>query len=489
MKYKYLKEWDRINSFANREVKSILKFQDQYILTFFKDSTQLQISLNQGNAFIFTTKERSLPFQAEKSLNLFEHHLKRAVLKSCTISEEDRIVFLELSKVDIYNERSNYTLIIELAAGFENIILTKHQNEKLIIVEALRKFSFAENAQRQILPKMEYAQPQTSFSAIKEEITYPINSREGKIIEGADDGFDEINALFEQLYYKDILTAKQNSIKRILLKAIKRNLKKSTKKLAKQNIELNDAQNEDMWLHNAELLKANIHLFKKGMAEIEVINYYEEEFPNLVIPLKVDKNINENINFYFKKYKKSKVGKEIIATQIKKSSLEIEEYQREYDSINVEDDYLQLLELSKSNKSAKRHNDDKILFRRLRVDDNWDIFIGKSSKENDMLTCRVAKSKDWWFHTRIFQGTHVVLRNYRNKQLPDKLRILCSQLAAYYSKAKKSENVPVDYTQIRYVRKPRGSAPGYVTYTNQKTIYVNPIDYRAAMKILGIGSD
>ncbi|OQY36970.1 MAG: hypothetical protein B6226_05765, partial [Candidatus Cloacimonetes bacterium 4572_65] len=225
MKYKYLKEWDRINSFANREVKSILKFQDQYILTFFKDSTQLQISLNQGNAFIFTTKERSLPFQAEKSLNLFEHHLKRAVLKSCTISEEDRIVFLELSKVDIYNERSNYTLIIELAAGFENIILTKHQNEKLIIVEALRKFSFAENAQRQILPKMEYAQPQTSFSAIKEEITYPINSREGKIIEGADDGFDEINALFEQLYYKDILTAKQNSIKRILLKAIKRNLK------------------------------------------------------------------------------------------------------------------------------------------------------------------------------------------------------------------------------------------------------------------------
>jgi predicted ribosome quality control (RQC) complex YloA/Tae2 family protein len=101
-----------------------------------------------------------------------------------------------------------------------------------------------------------------------------------------------------------------------------------------------------------------------------------------------------------------------------------------------------------------------------------------------MLTTRFAKPHDWWFHTRIFRGTHVILRNYNKKELPKKLKHLCSQLAAYYSKAKKSTNVPVDHTQIRYVRKPRGSAPGYVIYKEQKTLFVDPLSIRDVAKIL-----
>ncbi|OQX71775.1 MAG: hypothetical protein B6D62_01455 [Candidatus Cloacimonas sp. 4484_275] len=97
-----------------------------------------------------------------------------------------------------------------------------------------------------------------------------------------------------------------------------------------------------------------------------------------------------------------------------------------------------------------------------------------------MLTTKMAKPQDWWFHSRIFHGAHLILRNYNRLQLPEKLKILCCRLAAYHSKAGKSSNVPVDYTQIRYVRKPKGSPAGYVTYTNQKTMYVDPLSWREA---------
>jgi len=230
-------------------------------------------------------------------------------------------------------------------------------------------------------------------------------------------------------------------------------------------------------------------MIKKGMEEITLPNYYLSDFPKITIPLIPDKSPVENSNYYFKKYKKAKVGQKLKAEQIDKTSQEIKDIQADIEDIYEEDNYLHLLELTNIKKLNKRQTDTKVFFRRIKIDDNWEIFIGRSSSENDLLTCRVAKGRDWWFHTRVFQGTHVVLRNYANKHLPDKYRLICAQLAAYYSKAKKSENVPVDYTQIRFVRKPRGSAPGYVTYKNQKTLYVNPIDFRQAMKMLGITNE
>ncbi len=120
----------------------------------------------------------------------------------------------------------------------------------------------------------------------------------------------------------------------------------------------------------------------------------------------------------------------------------------------------------------------------MKVDENWEIIIGRTSRENDLLTTRFAKPHDWWFHTRIFRGTHIILRNLDKKELPENLKIICSRLAAYFSKAKKSSNVPVDYTQIRFVRKPKGSPTGYVVYTNQKTLFVDPLSMREASVII-----
>lgn len=489
MKYKYLKEWTN-NKLTNYEIKSLQRYQDQYLLTFFKNKEKLQISLNQGNSFMFITENELLPWEEDKGLNLFNQNMNKATILSLRMLPDDRIFTLELEKTDIYNETKNYSLICEFAANFENLILCENINNKLIIIDSLKKFSFAENNQRQIIPKMEWQAPVTNFEARDEKVAYPVDIVAGKIVEGLEAGFDNINDLFEKLYYEGIIVKKVLDLKKSLLSNLKSKLTKVMKKLEKQEAEFSTAQDEEKWLNYAELLKTSIHKLKKGMTEIKLPNYYSPpDFPEIVIPLLEDKGPVENSNFYYKKYKKAKVGLKLIAEQIAKTKLEIADLESDITNIVEEENYLELVDLASVKKSSKRNIDTKIYFRRLKIDDNWEIFIGRSSAENDLLTCKVAKGRDWWFHTRIFQGTHVVLRNYANKQLPDKYRIICAQLAAYYSRAKKSENVPVDYTQIRFVRKPRGSAPGYVTYKNQKTIFVNPIDYREAMVIFGINNE
>ena len=106
--------------------------------------------------------------------------------------------------------------------------------------------------------------------------------------------------------------------------------------------------------------------------------------------------------------------------------------------------------------------------------DGFTILVGKNNKQNDYLTCRIAKSSDLWFHTKDIHGSHVVLKLNKNKTATDSIIYKCATIAAYYSKAKLSQNVPVDYTYIKYVRKPNGAKPGMVIYTNNKTLYVNP---------------
>jgi predicted ribosome quality control (RQC) complex YloA/Tae2 family protein len=167
-----------------------------------------------------------------------------------------------------------------------------------------------------------------------------------------------------------------------------------------------------------------------------------------------------------------------IAEQIRKTHDEIDELEKQIFEIEETDLYLP----GEKQKHAKHKKTEHR--KRLKINEDWEILVGRTSKENDLLTTKIAKSNDWWFHTRVFRGTHIILRNFNKKDLPDNIKLICCRLAAYYSKAKTSSNVPVDFTQIKYVRKPRGSAPGFVTYKNQNTIYVDPVDFRDAAKKL-----
>ena len=106
--------------------------------------------------------------------------------------------------------------------------------------------------------------------------------------------------------------------------------------------------------------------------------------------------------------------------------------------------------------------------------DGFTVLVGKNNKQNDILTLKTAKNADMWFHTKDIHGSHVILRYEHGKEFSDTAILEAARLAAKYSKAKNSENVPVDYTLVKFVKKPSGAKPGMVIYTDNKTVYVTP---------------
>ncbi|MBC8385237.1 MAG: DUF814 domain-containing protein [Candidatus Cloacimonetes bacterium] len=477
MKYKFLSEWLGSIHLISLNFKELLQFEDQYLIKFSKTKKNLQICLASENCFQFFTEKSNLPFAPPKGLSKINNSLKNTCLKKIELADNDRIFFLTFQKTDIYNQKITYQLIIELIPHYQNIILTQlsENTSSPLIIDCLRKVSFAENKHRQILPGFDYSFPPSGYENKLEKIIYPLSINEKKgIVENSQNSkvYREINKLFEDLYYEHILVKKREKSLQKRRSEIQKKINKLERKLIKQEKELLNAQNEDIWKQKAELLKANFSKIKPGMNSISLKNYYLDGFPEIEITLQSDKSISRNIDLYFKKYKKAKKGKKVIAEQITKTKSDIE-FLRKKDIMENNFEF-------PSQKVSPKNTQKEKSYKKLVIDENWGIFIGRTSMENDHLTTKFAKPNDWWFHTRVYRGTHVILRNLNKSDLPDNLKIICCRLAAYYSKAKKSSNVPVDYTQIRFVRKPKGSPTGFVTYTNQKTLFVDPLSMREA---------
>lgn len=485
MEYKYLKKWCDEQDFGNLVFSSIGKYQDQYAIFFRKNKTYLQISLASENCFCFFTDVKQFYFQEEGEINHLSYQLKGSKLKQIYMQNNDRIIAFDFEKIDISGNNQILTLILELIPHFENIILTEKQGEnKLLILNSLRKFSLAENPQRQILPQIIYESPKSLYQNKLEPVVYPLSYNNiGRIIEETkeSENFPDLNSLFYSLFYDHILEKRIANKRKIIISKLRKAAKKKTSKLVKLQKEFDDSNLQEQWRERAELLKGNFAQIKSGQESIIVINYYVEGFPEVDIPLKVDLSPRENINYYFKKFRKARDGKTKIKEQIVLTEKEvtlIKKKIRDVENLSPKE----LLERKEVGTKGNQKKETK--YRSIDINENWEIVIGRTSTENDFLTTRLARPWDWWFHTRIFKGTHVILRNFNKKQLPEDLKVLCCRLAAYFSKAKKSSNVPVDYTEVRYVRKPRKSPPGYVIYKEQKTFYADPISMRDAVALV-----
>ncbi|MDD4155742.1 MAG: NFACT RNA binding domain-containing protein [Candidatus Cloacimonetes bacterium] len=472
----YYKKWIEQSNLQGLNYNYLERFEETYLISFKEKNMSLAICLYNNDNILFTSHNKlNLPFQKTSELQNFNFTLNHSNISDIELINNDKIIRLEFTKWNIYNQKEIYNLFLEMIPRYQNIILCKYENNSNVIIECLKKISFAENNTRQILPGSEYLTPQTDFIQKEEDIF-----------------ISDVNSYFSDFFEKQIVFSKMNFLKNTMLKTINKEYKKILNKEKKQITELNSALNIDIWKQYIELLKSSFNEIKQGMEEISLTNYYDMTsadkgiFPIISIPLKKEISPQKNIDYYAKKYRKALKGQKIIKDNLSKTKKELahlEEITKELSQIN---DYIELKDFQEQTMSQNdfignsNNKNDKQLFRKIPINDDWEILIGRSNKENDLLTCKTAKGNDWWFHTRVFHGTHIVLRNFKKQTPPEQLIIICCQLAAWFSKAKHSSNVPVDYTQIRYVRKPRGSAPGYVIYTNQKTFYADPLDYKKA---------
>ncbi len=481
MEYKYLKKWCYENNNQKLSFKTMYKKQDQYFIQFKNNKKTLQINLSSKDCYLFFTEITNTFDTSSHEMTMLNTHLSHSNLNTINIDDNDRIIYLQFEKFNIYNQIEQYTLIFELISKFQNIILTKKTEDNSIIIDCLKKISYSENTTRQILPGLNYEKPSTQYKPYNTELSYPLFLNNDGLINSTQKNYElnNMNELFNLLYYQIEVTKEKNRLKNQVIKKIENHIKKKTDKICKLELELTSDLDAQEFKKKGDLLLANYHLGKQGMNEIKVLDFFTESSEETTISLDQSISWQHNIDRYFKKYRKSINGKEKIENQINLTKKEIILLNSKINQINSLEDFNEISDLVKSEKDFDKQEKAKA-FRRLIINENWEIWIGRSSTENDLLTCKSSQPNDWWFHTRVFQGTHVVLRNFKKIEPAEDLLMLCCRLAAYYSRAKNSSNVPVDYTQIRYVRKPRGSAPGYVTYTNQKTIFVEPISFRDA---------
>src|SRR5690606_29191863 len=228
-----------------------------------------------------------------------------------------------------------------------------------------------------------------------------------------------------------------------------------------------------------ELLTAYLYMVDKGMEEITVENYYDENKP-ITIPLNPHKTPSENAQWYFNQYQKGKHAVVAVREQIEKTKEEVlylENVLQQIESAapkDIEEIKEELAEqgiIKKRNTKKTKNQKTTPVLEKYKATDGTLILVGKNNKQNDYLTTKLAKKEEVWLHTKDIPGSHVVIRSTS----PSEQTLLeAAMLAAYFSKARESSQVPVDYTKIKYVRKPSGAKPGFVIYDHQQTMYVTP---------------
>lgn len=293
--------------------------------------------------------------------------------------------------------------------------------------------------------------------------------------------FDSVSRCLEH-YYGD--KAERDTVKQRagdLLRFLQNERNKNLKKLEKLQETLEEAKDADRFRILGELLTASLHMVKKGDKEIEVVNYYDENQGTVVIALDPLLSPSENAQRYYKKYTKMKNSLTVVEEQIRNTGEEIaylETLLQQLDNAGlgdideireelVEQGYLR----SRGKQPKKKKKDSKPVITCYLSSEGIPIYVGKNNTQNEYVTNRLAHSTDTWLHTKDIPGSHVVIRA---QTFGDATLREASQLAATFSQAKASSQVPVDYTLIKHVHKPNGAKPGFVIYERQKTLYVTP---------------
>ena len=298
----------------------------------------------------------------------------------------------------------------------------------------------------------------------------------------------ELNFFIDDFYFERETTEAFTNARNTMLRMILEVLKKYKNRLASIDAKLQECNGMDKYRLYGELITANLYQLTNTHSDsIELYNYYDNS--NIKIPLDVKYSPSMNAKRYFKKYSKLKNAYKIVSEQKVETEKELnyiesivyeledstclEDVQDIFEEISENVVFKEKLKRKeKKNKNQKKKKQQK--FSPIEYEVNgYKIYVGRNNKENDWLTLSFASKTDYWFHTKDVQGSHVILK--ADKEVNDDILVKAAEIAAKHSKAKMSSNVPVDYCLVQFVKKPNGSKPGMVIFTNNKTLNVNPL--------------
>lgn len=319
-------------------------------------------------------------------------------------------------------------------------------------------------------------------SAVFDFTFLPVTQYEGLMNVTQYESFSSLlAAFFEKKGRVERMTRRSSDLHKAVVNARDR----LARKLSAQKKELAGAHDREKYKRTGELITANLYQLEKGMNKAKVIDYYNKDCPEVEISLDVRLTPQQNAQKYFKLYTKSKTAEEVLTEQIRQGSIELDYLESvlvQLSEAETERDLAQLREeltlsgvLSAKQTRNKKGRQKPVQAKpfHYRTTDGFDIFAGKNNLQNDLLTLKIAFKSDIWFHTQKIHGSHVILVT-DGREPTEQAMTEAAMIAAYHSKARLSSMVPVDYTQVRQVKKPAGAKPGMVIYHVYQTAYVTP---------------
>lgn len=293
---------------------------------------------------------------------------------------------------------------------------------------------------------------------------------------------DSFGALLDRFYTlrdrRDAMRQKAQSVRRTV-----QNLRdRITRKMAVQNKELTAARDRERLRQMGDLVTANLHLISKGQTVLTAENFYDPELRPIQIALSPLLSPQQNAAKYYKDYAKAKNAEKELTRQLELGRTELEYLNSVLDELDRAETDGELEEIKQElaaggylRPEAGRRRMKQAPSRPMRFvsTDGYPIYVGRNNRQNDELTLKLAQKNDLWLHVQKLHGSHVILP-WTGVQPPDATITQAAQLAAWFSQGRQGQNVAVDVTPVRYVKKPGGAKPGMVIYTQYRTVYVTP---------------
>lgn len=297
------------------------------------------------------------------------------------------------------------------------------------------------------------------------------------------DEVESVNSMIDNYFAHHVYKDKFSKLKSQLTSAVNRELKKGNSSYFKHSLSIESGDKASKYKLFADLLMANLNNIKSN-SESAIVNNYLDENKEIIIPLDSSKTALNNAQHYYKLYNKAKNAAKKAEELLNNIKKDLDYFESILVSIDMAENLSDLTqiqkellsqEILKTERSKTKIKEDKEALNPLKYDlqNGYSIYIGRNNRQNDYIVSQIASPDDIWLHTQNIQGSHVLIK-VTGEEVPDEVLLEAANLAACFSKAGGSSNVPVIYTKRRFLKKPPGAKPGYVTYSGEKTIIVTP---------------
>jgi len=459
-------------------------------------------------------------------------HLKGAYVKEVALPYPDRVVELSLVKLLSATKFQKYYLIFELTGKNANLFLLDGERRvKFLlrpVLSSVRELSVKEEYQPPPLSKKPFEEltfgrvtPEGIEKSLYKHALYisPLNAkeiaclyrslgsleeayktfmerhrrsssaylyyREGKpaylttfpycSLEGLEfKEFSEelpFSRAWEELFREKVLKGEVEELRRKILDRLKKRREALEAELLELQREEELKRRAEELKRMGELLKFNLHLVEPGAKEVKVRDYGTGE--EVLIPLEPSLSPKKNMERLFKEYKKALKKAEISAHRRAQIEEELSNIKALEEVVSTLEERERLRELLPE-VERKRRDKEGLTLKLFTLPTGRRLIVGRSSKENEVISMKLSNPWDLWLHAKEMPGSHVILKLNRSEAPTDEELLLAASAAAYFSRGRASGKVPVDYTRVKNLKKPPGSPAGFVTYTGQKTIWVKP---------------